>query len=141
MESKDKIQVTVQATVAAALGRVWDMWTSPTHIMQWNNASDDWHTPFTEADLRKGGKFRSTMAAKDGSMSFDFEGTYTDLEEHRLIGYEMPDGRKVSVSFTESPAGVQIVETFDAENEHPVDMQRAGWQAILDNFKKYAENH
>ncbi|WP_256004576.1 SRPBCC family protein [Pedobacter deserti] len=141
MESKDKIQVTVQATVAAALGRVWDMWTSPTHIMQWNNASDDWHTPFAEADLRKGGKFRSTMAAKDGSMSFDFEGTYTDLEEHRLIGYEMPDGRKVSVSFTESPAGVQIVETFDAENEHPVDMQRAGWQAILDNFKKYAENH
>lgn len=137
METKTKI--TIEALVAAPIEKVWDCWTQPAHITQWNNASDDWHTPKSSNDLRIGGKFCATMAAKDGSMSFDFEGIYTDVKNHERIEYEIGDGRKVQIQFTKHGSGVHIQETFEAEGVHPIEMQREGWQAILNNFKKYTE--
>jgi len=110
-------------------------------VTQWNNASDDWYTPFAENDVRPGGKFTFRMAARDGSFSFDFGGEYTRVEEHRFMAYTMGDARKVSVTFTANGDNTDISETFDPETENPEEMQRAGWQAILNNFKKYAETH
>ena len=107
--------------------------------MQWNNASDDWHTPRAQNDLKVGGRFLSRMEAKDGSAGFDFEGTYTKVKEYRLIAYSMDDGRIVRITFSEHGNNTTVVITFDPEQENSLEMQRAGWQAILDNFKKYAE--
>src|SRR6187402_237608 len=132
--------ITVQSNINAPIDKVWECWTSPEHIIHWNNASDDWHTPYAENDLRTGGKFKSTMAAKDGSMSFDFEGEYTLVEHNKTIKYVMADGRKVEVTFNEVPSGVEVIESFDPETVNPEEMQRYGWQAILDNFKKYVED-
>ncbi|WP_281226824.1 SRPBCC family protein [Flavobacterium aquiphilum] len=132
--------ITVQSNINAPIDKVWECWTSPEHITKWNNASDDWHTPYAENDLRTGGKFKSTMAAKDGSMSFDFEGEYTLVSQNKDIQYLMADGRKVEVSFKETSNGVEIIESFDPETLNPEEMQRGGWQAILDNFKKYTES-
>jgi uncharacterized protein YndB with AHSA1/START domain len=132
-------KISVQTTVNAALDKVWDLWTSPAHITRWNNASDDWHTPTATNDLREGGKFSSRMEAKDGSMGFDFEGTYDLVLPQNKIEYTMSDGRKVIIEFTAIGSQTHIMETFDAETENPVDLQRQGWQAIMDNFKKYAE--
>lgn len=132
-------RITVQQTVQAPVEKIWKYWTEPAHIQQWNNASDDWHTPKATNDLRPGGRFVYTMAARDGSMSFDFEGVYDEVLEHRLIAYTIADGRKVTIHFEPGSAGVQITETFDAENMHSAEMQRAGWQAILDNFKRHVE--
>lgn len=131
--------ITVQSNINTSIDKVWECWTNPEHITKWNNASDDWHTPYAENDLRTGGKFKSTMAAKDGSMSFDFEGEYTLVNQNKNIHYVMADGRKVEVSFIETPNGIEIIESFDPETINPEEMQRAGWQAILDNFKKYTE--
>ncbi|MWB95566.1 polyketide cyclase [Flavobacterium sp. GA093] len=133
--------ITVQATIQAAIDKVWNFWTSPEHITKWNNASPDWHTPYAENDLKTGGKFKSTMAAKDGSMSFDFEGEYTLVEPNKVIQYVMADGRKVEISFNETLNGVEVIESFDPENENPEEMQRDGWQAILNNFKSYVEEN
>lgn len=133
--------ITIQASVAAPIEKVWALWSGPEHIMKWNNASPDWHTPFAENDLRTGGSFRSTMAAKDGSMSFDFEGTYTDVEEPKLIAYLLADGRRVNVIFQADGNDTKVIETFDPESMNPREMQQAGWQAILDNFKKYVEEY
>lgn len=133
--------ITIQATVNATVAHVWKLWTEPEHVTQWNNASDDWYTPFAENDVRPGGKFTFRMAARDGSFSFDFGGEYTQVEEHRFMSYTMGDGRIVSVTFTADGNSTDISETFDAETENPEEMQRAGWQAILNNFKKYAETH
>jgi uncharacterized protein YndB with AHSA1/START domain len=133
--------ITVQASIAAPIEKVWDMWTKPEHIIQWNNASDDWHTPHAENDLQAGGKFLSRMAAKDGSMSFDFEGVYELVQLHQNIKYAMSDGRRVSILFSNNGSETQVTETFDPENENPAEMQRAGWQAIIDNFKKYVEQN
>ncbi|MBL7885680.1 MAG: SRPBCC family protein [Flavobacterium sp.] len=133
--------ITVQTTVKASLEKVWAFWTQPEHIMQWNNASDDWHCPKASSDLKTGGKFSYTMAAKDGSMSFDFEGTYTNVTKFSLIEYHIIDGRKVIISFEETLDGVIIKESFDPENIHPEELQQQGWQAILNNFKKYTENN
>jgi uncharacterized protein YndB with AHSA1/START domain len=132
--------ITVQTTINVPIKIVWACWTGPEHITKWNNASDDWHTPYAENDLRIGGKFKSTMAAKDGSMSFDFEGEYTLVEQNKAIKYAMADGRKVDVYFTETQTGVEVIESFDPETVNPEEMQRDGWQAILDNFKKYVES-
>lgn len=132
--------VTVEATVNAPVATVWSAWNEPEHLMKWNHASDDWHCPAATSDLREGGTFSATMAAKDGSFSFDFGGTYTKVDPNKELAYVMGDGRKVHVTFTETDGGVRVVETFDAENENPVEMQRDGWQAILNNFKKYAES-
>ena len=132
-------KITVEAIINAPVERVWKLWSLPEHITKWNNASDDWHTPFAENDLRTGGKFLTRMEAKDGSFGFDFEGIYDDVVKHELITYSLADGRKIEVTFLEKGSETLVMETFDAETENPVEMQQGGWQAILDNFKKYAE--
>lgn len=133
--------ITVKTTISASIDKVWSFWTLPEHITKWSFASPDWHTPYAENDLREGGKFKSTMAAKDGSMSFDFEGEYTLIKQNEAIEYIMADGRKVEISFNETPNGVEVIERFDPETQNPEEMQRGGWQAILDNFKNYVENN
>ena len=130
-------QVTIEATIQASLEKVWSVWTSPEHIVKWNAASDDWHTTKAENDLRVGGRFLSRMEAKDGSFGFDFTGSYDEVVQYELIAYTMEDGRKVRVYFSQSGKSTKIVSVFDAEQENPVDMQKNGWQAILDNFAKY----
>ena len=139
METANKTSITVQNTVKAPIEKVWETWTKPEHIMKWNAASEDWHTPKAENDPRTGGKFSSRMEAKDGSFGFDFEGIYDEVIPQKLIAYAMPDGRKVKITFESNGNETKVIETFDAETEHPVEMQRDGWQAILDNFKKYTE--
>jgi len=134
-------KVTVEATVNAPVEKVWKTWSEPQHIKQWCAASDDWHAPKAENDLKTGGTFSTRMEAKDGSFGFDFGGVYDNVKKNELIEYTMGDGRKVRVAFTPSGDTTKIVETFDAETTNPVDMQRTGWQAILDNFKKYTESH
>lgn len=141
MTSTSKTKITVEATINAPIEKVWNIWTSPEHIMQWNNASPDWHTPKAENDLRKGGKFLSRMEAKDGSFGFDFWGIYDEVDHQAYIAYTMGDERKAEITFTQEGDRTMIRETFEAENENPVDMQTAGWQAILDNFKKYVETN
>lgn len=135
-----RTNITVEATVNAPVEKVWKFWNEPEHIKQWCAASDDWHAPHAENDLRTGGKFKTTMAAKDGSFSFDFEGVYTKVEPNKAISYEMSDGRKAEVLFSANGSSTKVTETFEAENTNPVDMQRGGWQAILDNFKKHTES-
>lgn len=132
--------ITVQTTVNVPVEKAWEYWGSPEHIVQWNSASDDWHTPKAENDLRTGGKFSSRMEAKDGSFGFDFAGVYDEVKPHELITYTMGDGRKVAITFTGNGDQTTVTETFDPESENPVDMQQAGWQAIMDNFKKYTES-
>lgn len=131
--------ITVEATINAAVEKVWELWNTPEHVKQWNNASPDWHTPHAQNDLKEGGSFTYTMAAKDGSFSFDFEGTYTEVVPNETLAYAMSDGRKVKITFTPMGGQTKVVETFDAETENPIEMQREGWQAILNNFKSYAE--
>jgi uncharacterized protein YndB with AHSA1/START domain len=132
--------ITVETIVAAPIEKVWEAWNEPQHIIKWAFASPDWHAPYAENDLQGGGKFKTTMAAKDGSNSFDFEGTYTEVREQQLIAYVMSDGRKVVVNFEEVEGGVRVTESFDREFENPVEMQRTGWQSILNNFKTYTES-
>ena len=132
-------KVTVEVTVNAPVEKVWKSWSEPQHITKWCAASDDWHAPKAENDLRTGGTFSTRMEAKDGSFGFDFGGVYDNVKKNELIEYTMGDGRKVRVAFTPSGDTTKIVETFDAETTNPVDMQRTGWQAILDNFKRYTE--
>jgi len=131
--------IRVECVVQAPLERVWECWTKPEHITKWAFASDDWEAPYAENDVRVGGAFKTTMAAKDKSASFDFGGVYTNVKELALIEYAMEDGRRVSVEFAQTPEGVRVVETFDAEHENSEELQRLGWQAILDNFKKHTE--
>ncbi|HMI07971.1 MAG TPA: SRPBCC family protein [Flavobacterium sp.] len=140
METKNQ-KITVEATVNAPVAKVWAYWSEPKHITKWCQPSDDWHAPKAENDLRKGGKFTTTMAAKDGSMSFDFGGEYTDVVPNKRIAYTIEDGRKVAITFTSEGNKTHISETFDMENVNPEEMQRGGWQAILNNFKKYTEAH
>lgn len=132
--------VTIHTDVRAPIEKVWTYWTEPQHITKWNNASDDWHTPRATNDLREGGRFTARMEAKDGSMGFDFGGTYTKVVPQKYIAYSIDgDGRKVTVQFEEKGSAVLVIETFDSESENPIELQRAGWQAILDNFKKHVE--
>lgn len=135
-----KNSVTVEATVKAPIEKVWTFWSEPQHIMKWCAASDDWHAPVAENDLREGGKFLTRMEAKDGSFGFDFGGVYTRVQKHKQIDYELGDGRKVHITFEPRGNETRIIETFDTETQNPVDMQRTGWQAILDNYKTYAES-
>lgn len=131
--------VTVQTLVEAPLNVVWDAWTTPEHIKQWNNASSDWHTPSATLDLRNGGTFTYRMEAKDGSFGFDFGGVFDQVIPGKAIHYTIGDGRKVTVTFEDQGGETRVVETFETETQNPVEMQQQGWQAILDNFKKYAE--
>lgn len=139
METITKTAITVEATVNVPVEKAWQFWTAPEHIMQWNNASDDWHTPKAENNLWVGGSFSYTMAAKDGSLSFDFAGVYDKVREPELIEYTIADGRKVKVNFTGTGNQTKVTETFEAESVHSTELQQQGWQAILNNFKKYAE--
>lgn len=141
MTTTEKTSIEVTATVKATVEKAWDLWTSPEHIMQWNNASDDWHTPRAENDLRPNGSFNVRMEAKDGSFGFDFGGIYNTVKNNELIEYTLGDGRKVSITFQSNGNETTITETFEAETENSIALQRGGWQAILDNFKKYAESN
>lgn len=118
---------------------VWTFWTTPADIIQWNNTFDDWHTPSAQNDLRAGGKFLFRMEAKDGSFGFDFGGVYDAVKTHESIAYTMGDGKRVEIRFTGSGTETRVVETFEAESQNSIEMQHDGWQAILNNFKKYAE--
>src|SRR5688500_10283003 len=141
METIERTAITVEATIKAPVEKVWKFWSEPQHITQWCSPSEDWHAPYSENDLRTDGKFKTTMAAKDGSFSFDFEGVYTKVQENKAIEYTINDGRKVQITFSGNGAETKVTETFDPENMNPLEMQRGGWQAILDNFKKYAETN
>lgn len=132
--------ITISATVNATPEKVWQFWNLPEHVTQWNQATPDWHCPKASSDLRVGGKFSATMAAKDGSFSFDFEGTYTEVIPNELLRYTMPDGRKVEVKFVSEGNATVITETFDPETQNPIEMQEAGWTMILNSFKNYAES-
>lgn len=140
MEAKEKTSITVGARISAPVEKVWKAWNNPEDITRWCAASDEWHAPYAENDLRKDGKFKTTMAAKDGSVSFDFEGVYITVEPEKMIEYRLTDGRKVVITFSGEGNETQVVETFEAENTHPVEMQRDGWQAILNRFKSHVEN-
>jgi uncharacterized protein YndB with AHSA1/START domain len=133
---KPKIEVT--AIVDADPGTTWMLWTTPEHIMNWNSASPEWHTPKAENDLREGGQFSYRMEAKDGSFGFDFGGTYDLVNAPAQLAYTLGDGRKVEISFTANGTGTEIVQVFEAEEVNETELQRAGWQAILNNFKEYA---
>jgi uncharacterized protein YndB with AHSA1/START domain len=139
METATNTAITVQATVNAPVEKVWEFWANPEHFTKWCNASDDWHALYADNDLQTGGKFTTTMAAKDGSFSFDFGGVYTNVKEYSLIEYVLEDGRKVKIDFVNQDGTTIVTETFDPESTNPIEMQRGGWQAILDNFKKYTE--
>ncbi len=132
------MNITVETTVAAPIEKVWSLYNSPEAIKKWNAASDDWHTTASTVNLREGGTFSSRMEAKDGSMGFDFAGTFTKIVEHEVIEYSFGD-RKAKVSFTDTPAGSKVTVSFDAETTYPIEQQQQGWQAILNSFKRYVE--
>lgn len=134
-------KITISATINASPAKVWEFWTDPRHIVNWNNASDDWHCPYAENDLVENGKFKSTMASRDGKVSFDFEGVYMLVKNIEAIHYRMADGREVQVSFSPWGDETKVTETFDAENLHSIELQRNGWQSILNNFKRYVEKN
>ena len=133
------MKITVETAVKAPIAKVWDAWNNPDDIKQWNAAQDDWHTTESEVDLREGGKFSARMEAKDGSTGFDFEGIYSRVLPEQKIEFLMSDGRKVRVDFVEQNGEVLVKETFEAESDNPPEMQRQGWQAILDNFARHVE--
>lgn len=131
--------ITVRTRVDAPRSATWHYYTESEHVVNWNFASEDWHCPAAINDLRVGGDFRITMAAKDGSMSFDMAGTYDEVDPERHIAYTLSNGRQVTVDMEESSGSTEVTVTFDPEQDHPLDQQRDGWQSILDNFRKYAE--
>jgi uncharacterized protein YndB with AHSA1/START domain len=139
MQTQNNEMIVVQTTINAPVAKVWQYFTLPEHITQWSFASDEWHTPTATNDLKPGGHFTSRMEAKDGSMGFDFAGTYDAVKNHEHIAYTMGDNRKVAIEFKENGNTTTLVESFEPETTNPVEMQRGGWQAILDNFKKYVE--
>jgi uncharacterized protein YndB with AHSA1/START domain len=139
MEQVSKPIITIQATVEAGIEKVWHIWNTPGHVTNWNFAAPEWHCPTANNDLRVGGMFNYRMEARDGSFGFDFYGTYDEVVPKQKIGYTLGDGRKVEVFFEDKGDKTEVIETFEAEQENPVDMQRTGWQAILNNFKKYVE--
>lgn len=141
MESTDKTKITVEVIINATIQKVWTQFNEPEHIVNWCFASDDWHAPVAENDFREGGKSKTTMAAKDGSFSFDFEWIYTKIEDLVMVEYVLEDGREVIIQFEETGNGVKVTETFDPEEINSLELQRGGWQAILDNFKKYVEQN
>jgi uncharacterized protein YndB with AHSA1/START domain len=141
MSTTNVTKITVQSTINAPVEKVWKFWSAPEHITKWCAASDDWHAPKAENDLTVGGKFTTRMEAKDGSFGFEFGGVYDEVKTNELIEYTMGDGRKVEVHFTANGNETKVVETFDAESTNSIEMQQGGWQAILDNFKKYTESN
>jgi len=138
----NKNPITVETIINAPMAKVWECWNKPEHITKWAFGSDDWEAPVAENDVRVGGKFKTVMAAKDKSASFDFTGVYTAVKEYELIEYDMDgdDKRHVKVEFIQLPEGIKVVETFDPENVNSEEKQKSGWQSILNNFKKYTES-
>jgi uncharacterized protein YndB with AHSA1/START domain len=132
-------EITIKATINAPIEKVWQYWTEPEHIKQWNSASEDWHTTAAENDLRVGGKFLSRMEAKDGSFGFDFSGIYDEVVLFETIAYTLGDERRVRITFTSEDNKTKVIEVFDAEGTNSMKMQKAGWQSILDHFKSYVE--
>ena len=132
-------RIKICAVIAAPPGNVWECWTEPLHITQWNFASDDWCCPSAENDLKVGGRFKSRMEAKDGSFRFDFEAVYDEMLPLKTLSYTMSDGRKSTTTFEAQGDSTKVTTVFDAEEENSIDMQRDGWQAILNNFKKHVE--
>ena len=139
MESSNKTTITVEVIVNAPLEKVWKFWTVPRHITKWNHASDDWHTPRAKQELKSGGRFVYRMEAMDSSFGFDFGGIYDEVKTNDRIAYTLDDARKVDISFSRLGNTTKVVETFEAETENTAELQRNGWQAILNNFKKYVE--
>lgn len=139
MGNANPVTITVETIVQVPVERAWELWTQPEHITKWNAASEDWHTPTSENDLRPGGRFVSRMEAKDGSFGFDFGGIYDEVVLHKQISYTLDDGRKVNILFSAEGEGTKVVESFDAEGTNPIELQQAGWQAIMNNFKAYTE--
>ncbi|MEO5501793.1 MAG: SRPBCC family protein [Ginsengibacter sp.] len=139
MNKQNNKTITIETTINAPVEKVWKCWTTPEDIMKWNNASPDWHTPSVKNDLRKGGKFIARMEAKDGSMGFDFAGTYDEVSLNKNISFTLEDNRKVTVIFSSSANSTRLVESFETESTNSEELQRTGWQSILDNFKKYVE--
>ena len=133
-------KITVGTTVASNPAKAREYWTHPQHIVKWNFASEDWHCPKAENDLRVGGKLKSRMEAKDGSFGFDFEGIYDEVEKEKKITYSLADGRRANTTFEDLGGKTKVTTVFDAENTHPIDMQRDGWQSILENYRKYLES-
>jgi uncharacterized protein YndB with AHSA1/START domain len=136
-----KTSIKIEAIINSPIEKVWTLWTLPEHITQWNQADPSWHCPSASNDLKVGGKFSSRMEAKDGSFGFDFWGIYDQVVPNKLIAYTMGDGRKAEVTFTSSENKTQVITIFEAETENPVELQKGGWQSILNSFKKYAEDH
>jgi uncharacterized protein YndB with AHSA1/START domain len=141
MTSSTKTVITVENIIQAPVAKVWEYWTGPEHITQWCSASDEWHAPSATNDIKEGGRFSTRMEAKDGSFGFDFGGVYNDVKQHEFIAYTMDDGRRVEVIFSVDGDSTKVVESFEAETENPEEMQRGGWHAILNNFKKYTESN
>lgn len=139
MKSNQKQTITVQVTIKKDIETVWNKWNNPNDIVNWYFASDDWHAPKAFNDLKIGGSFLYRMEAKDGNFGFDFEGVYTAIKINELIEYILTDDRKIKVEFISENGKTKIIETFDPETENPIELQQTGWQAILNNFKKYAE--
>jgi len=139
--SEHPVIITIEALVNVPVEKAWDVWTSPEHITKWNNASEDWHTPYAENDLRTGGKFLSRMEARDGSVGFDFWGIYDEVKPKEFFSYTMGDGRKANIKFMNDGNATKVNINFEAETENSFDMQQYGWQSILDNFKKYTETN
>ena len=137
----EQTKITVEATIAAAVNKVWDYWTKPEHITKWNFATEDWLCPKAENDLQVGGKYHARMEAKDGSYGFDFEAVYDEVEEQKKLAYTMTDGRQATTVFETEGERTKVTTVLDAENQHDTEMQRAGWQSILNNFKQYAETN
>ena len=140
MTKKEKTTITVEAILAVPISTAWKIWTTPEDIVKWNHASEDWHTTHAENDLRTGGSFSYRMEAKDGSLGFDFGGTYDNIIAERLIEITLGDDRKVQVIFRKEGQNTKVVEMFEAESENTLELQQFGWQAILNNFKKEAES-
>ena len=140
MEPIKKTTITVETTIDLPKENVWEMWTNPEHITQWNFAADTWHCPSATNDLKPGGKFSWRMESKDGSMGFDYSGVYKEVKPIDQIHWILYDGRKVSIEFSNLDGKTNVTETFEAEDMNSIDQQKAGWQAILNNFKKHAES-
>lgn len=134
-------KIKIESMISADVSKVWRYWTEPAHITQWNFASDDWHCPKAENDLSVGGKYSTRMEAKDGRFGFDFEAVYDEVIDQKKITYTMSDGRQATTDFEPVDGKTKVTTIFDPENENPIDMQREGWQTILNNFKKYTESN
>ena len=132
--------ITLTASVSVSLQKAWAIWNEPQHIIHWNFASDDWQCPSSSVDLRTGGRFSSRMEAKDGSFGFDFWGTYDEVVPFQTVRSTLGDGRKMEVRFSENQGKVTVTESFETEDQNTAERQREGWQAILDNYKTYAES-